>query len=325
MKAILVTAFGDSSVLKLTDIPRPEPKAGEVLVRLKTSGINFADIYIRNGARSVAMPLPFTLGMEGAGVVEGLGDDVSEVKLGDRVAFSSSPGSYAEYVVIDAKRLIPLPDDISFEQGAAFPLQGMTAHYLLHDYYHINPGTQVLVHAAAGGMGLLLVQWLKHMGARVIGTVSTDEKAKLAKAAGADEIIIYTKQNFVDEVKKLTNGKGVDFILDGVGKDTFTKDLDAVRVYGTVCIFGKASGPADPLPPNLLQVKSLTISGGNLMNSVTTREEILTRSRAVLQGLREGWLKLNIGHIFPLEQAAEAQRLLESRQTTGKVILRIGD
>ena len=221
--------------------------------------------------------------------------------------------------------LIPLPGNISFEQGAAFPLQGMTAHYLLHDFYHIKPQDNILIHAAAGGVGLLLVQWVKHLSAHAIGTVSTDEKAKIAREAGADNIIFYTKQDFVVEIKKLTDGKGADYIIDGVGKSIFSKNLDAVKMCGHICLFGSSSGPADPLLPNSLQARSITISGGSLFNHIKTRAELLQRAKEVLQGVSEGWLKLKIDHIFPLEKAADAQRLLEGRKTTGKVILKISD
>jgi NADPH2:quinone reductase len=227
--------------------------------------------------------------------------------------------------VVKASQLIPLPKEVSFEEGAAFPLQGMTAHYLLNEYYRIKPGDSVLVHAAAGGVGLLVVQWAKHIGARVIGTVSTEEKAKIARQGGADDIILYTKEDFVAETKKLTGGKGADYIIDGIGKSTFTKDLEAVRMHGHICLFGSASGPAEPLAPNLLMARSVTVSGGSLFNYVNTREELLGRARSVLNGMREGWLKLRIYKVLPLEQAAEAHRLLEGRQTTGKVILKISD
>jgi NADPH2:quinone reductase len=245
------------------------------------------------------------------------------VKPGDRVAYTGSIGSYAEYNLVKAYQLIPLPDDISFEQGAAFPLQGMTAQYLLLEFYKIKPNDDVLVHAAAGGMGLLLVQWLKHLGATVIGTVSTPEKAQLAKEVGADHIILYSEQDFVAETKRITQGKGADYIIDGVGKTTFTKNLDAAKRRGHICIFGSASGPAEPIAPNMLQIKSLTIWGGSLFNYQDMREEILMRANAVLQGIQEGWLKLKADTIFSLDKAADAHRELESRKTTGKVILQI--
>ncbi len=319
MKAIQVDQHGDASVLHLKNIATPKPKKGEALVRLKAAGLNFIDIYLRNG--QLPMSLPFIPGLEGAGIVEEVGEGVVDVKPGDRVAYTDGIGSYAEYSIVKASQLIPLPQEISFEQGAAFPLQGMTAHYLLHEYYSIKPNDYVLVHAAAGGMGLLLVQWLKHLGANVIGTVSTDEKAKAARAAGADHVILYTEEDFVAATLKITNGKGADYIIDGVGKTTFTKNLDAVKKRGYICLFGMASGPADPLQPNALQQKSITVSGGMLFNYLDTREELLTRANDVLTGIREGWLKLAIDHVFSLDQAPEAQRLLEDRKTSGKVIL----
>lgn len=321
MKAIQVTRTGDASVLEYQDLPTPTPQADEACVRLYAAGLNFIDIYIRTGR--YPRPLPHIPGMEGAGIVESIGSSVTEVKIGDRVAFTGTMGAYAEYQVVKAQQLIPLPDEISFEQGAAFPLQGMTAHYLLHEFYQVKPGDVVLVHAAAGGVGLLLVQWLKHKGAIVIGTVSTPEKAQTAKEAGASHTILYTQQNFVEECKTLTKGKGVDFIIDGVGKTTFTQDLEAIRYRGHICLFGSASGPADPLLPNSLQSKSLTISGGSLFNFLNTREEILMRANAVFSGIKAGWLKLRIDYIYPLREAAKAQSMLESRQTIGKVILKI--
>jgi len=323
MKAIRISKTGDPSVMEITEVPKPAPRAGEALVQLKTAGVNFIDIYIRKGLYQFGLPI--ILGMEGAGVVEEVGEGVREVKPGSRVAYAGHRGSYAEYNVVKASQLIPLPKEVSFEDGAAFPLQGMTAHYLLHEYYRIKPGDSILVHAAAGGVGLLLVQWAKHKGARVIGTVSTEEKAKIARDAGADDVILYTQQDFVAETKKLTGGKGADYIIDGVGQSTFTKDLEAVRAGGHICVFGSASGPAEPVAPNSLMGRSLTVSGGTLFNYISTREELLTRARSVLKGMREGWLKLRIDKVLPLEQAAEAHRLLEGRQTTGKVVLKIGD
>ncbi|VVC75693.1 2-haloacrylate reductase [Aquicella siphonis] len=321
MKAIRIMEYGETDALQLLEMPVPQPRAGEALVRLKTAGLNFIDIYMRKGVPRVALPVPFTPGREGAGIVEAIGDNVTDIKPGARVAFTGQVGSYAEYILVKAAELIPLPDDISFELGAAFPLQGMTAHYLTHDYYPVKAGDTVLVHAAAGGVGLLLVQWLNHMGARVIGTVSTEEKAETARAAGAHDIILYTQQDFVAETLKLTHGKGADYIIDGVGKTTFTKDLDAVRRMGWITLFGSASGPAEPLLPNSLQAKSITVSGGSLFNHIQSREDLLRRSRDVIDAIRAGWLKFKIDHVFPLAQASEAQHLLESRQTSGKVIL----
>lgn len=323
MKAIQFTQHGDTSVLKLTELPIPKPSHGEALIKLKAAGLNFIDNYQRSGRYPV--PLPYIPGLEGSGIIESLGEGVTEFKVGDRVAYCHKAGSYAEYNVVDASKLIPLPPEISFENGASFPLQGMTAHYLIHDFYHIKPQDIILVHAAAGGVGLLLVQWVKHIGAQVIGTVSNSEKAKIAKEAGADHIILYTEKDFVTEIKKLTNDRGVDYIIDGVGKSTFTKDLDAVKVRGHVCLFGSSSGPADPLAPNSLQARSITVSGGSLFNHINTTDELKQRSKAVLNGIKKGWLKLRIDHVLPLEEAAEAQSLLESRQTIGKVVLKINN
>ena len=321
MKAIRITENGDANMLTLQTMPIPTPGPGEALIQLKAAGLNFIDIYQRIGRYPTA--LPYTPGLEGAGVVIAIGRDVTEVKPGDRVAYTSNIGSYAEYNIVKAETLIPLPDDISFVQGAAFPLQGMTAHYLVNEYYDIKPSDTILIHAAAGGVGLLLIQWIKKLGATVIGTVSSEEKARIAKQAGADFIINYTEQDFVAETKKITHGRGADYIIDGVGKTTFTKDLDAVRVCGHICIFGSASGAADPLIPNALQAKSITLSGGLLFNYISTRKALLESANAVLTGIKEGWLTLKVDHVFPLEQAAEAQRMLEGRKTTGKVILSI--
>lgn len=323
MKAVQVTQVGGPDVLQLKDAPQPKPGPGEALVRVHVAGVNYADIYMRSGTGRTPLGLPFTPGIEGAGIVEAIGDGVTDVKPGDRVAYASGVGSYAQYHVVKAMQLVPLPADLTFEQGAAAILQGITAHYLLFEFYRIQRGSTVLVHAAAGGMGLLLVQWLKHLDAVAIGTVSTEEKAKVAREAGADHIIIYTKQDFAEEAKKLTGGKGVDYILDGVAKTTFTKNLDALRNRGWATVFGMASGPADPVVPNSLMTKSLTISGGALFNYMGTRGEVLTRANAVFAGLHEGWLKLRISREVPLAQAPEAHRLLESRATVGKLILKI--
>lgn len=321
MRAIQISKHGGIDVLEVKELPIPEPKPGEALVKLKAAGLNFIDIYMRAGR--YPRPLPFTPGLEGAGVVEAVGEGVTEVRVGDRVAYTANVGSYAEYNVVKAWQLIPLPNTMSFEEGAAFPLQGLTAQYLLHDFYKIKPNDTVLVHAAAGGVGLLLVQWLKKWGIRSIGTVSTQEKAQIAFDAGADHVILYTQHDFVEEVKKITQNKGVDYILDGVGKTTFTKDLEAVRIYGHICVYGAASGPADPVLPNALQTKSITVSGGSLFNCLNTHEEIVERSAAVFSGIQEGWLKLKVDYVFPLHEAAKAQEMLETRKTTGKVVLSI--
>jgi NADPH2:quinone reductase len=319
MKAIVIPTFGGPEVLQLQEVPTPAPAAGEALVRIAAVGVNYRDVYERMG-RYGGTP-PMIAGAEGAGTVEALGDGVRDVRVGDRVAFTGIPRAYAEYVVAPADRLIPLPDGLSMIEGAAFPLQGLTAHYLVHEYYHVTPQTTVLVHAAAGGVGLLLVQMLKTIGARVIGTTSTQEKAAIVRAAGADDVILYTQTNFADAAKAMTNGAGVDLVLDGVGKSTLPGSLESVRTRGTVVIFGSSSGPADPVVPGTLQARSLTLAGGTLPNFIATREELVHRSNEVLGAIQSGKLDLRIDRTLPLAQAAEAHRLLESRTTSGKIVL----
>lgn len=319
MKAIQISQFGGPEVLKINDVEIGAPKKGEALIRVKMAGINFIDVYQRRGAYPVNRP--FIPGLEASGIVEEVGEGVNNVKPGDRVAYVHEPGSYAEKSIVHAEHLILLPPELSFEQGAAFPLQGMTAHYLLHEFRKIKPNDIVLIHAAAGGMGLLLVQWAKHLGARVLGTVSTEEKARLAKEAGADEVIFYTKQDFVAEVKRLTNNHGADLIIDGVAKTTFNGNLEAAALRGNIVIFGAASGPADPISPNELMKRSLTVSGGSLFNYLLTTQELNMRAKAVLEGIQSGWLKLHIDQVLPLEKAAEAHQKLESRNSIGKLLL----
>lgn len=320
MKAIQMTQSGGPEVLQLRDVPIGKPAKGQALVRVEAAGINFIDIYQRKGIYPVK--LPYVPGLEAAGVVESVGEGVKNVKAGDRVAWVHEPGTYAEKALVHAEHLIPIPPQMSFEQGAAFPLQGMTAHYLIHEFRKIKPKDVVLIHAAAGGMGLLLVQWAKHLGAHVIGTVSTDEKAQIAKEAGADETILYTKQDFVSEVKRLTNNHGADLIIDGVGKSTFPGNMEAAALRGNIVIFGAASGPADPISPNTLMNRSLTVSGGTLFNYILDSAELERRSKAVLEGIKQGWLKLRIDQVFPLEKASEAHRKLEGRNSKGKILLK---
>lgn len=319
MKAIQLSRFGGPDVLKLEDVKEAKPGKGQALVNVKAAGVNFIDIYQRRGTYPV--PLPYIPGLEASGVVESVGEGVKNVRAGDRVAYVHEPGAYAEKHLVSAEHLIPLPAEISFEQGAAFPLQGMTAHYLLHEFRKIKPNDTILIHAAAGGMGLLLVQWAKHLGARVFGTVSTEEKARKAKEAGADAVIIYTKQDFVPEVLKLTNNSGVELIIDGVGKTTFPSNLQAAAVRGNIIIFGAASGPADPISPNVLMQRSLTLSGGTLFNFLLSTQELMSRAKAVIEGIQKGWLKLHISEVFPLKEANKAQQKLEERSTTGKILL----
>ena len=322
MKAIKIANYGDSSVLKLSETePMPKPGTEQVLVRIHAAGLNFVDIYQRQGLYPV--PLPYIPGLEGAGTVEEVGANVKGVQRGDRVAYTGQLGSYSEFLAVDAVKLIPVPKTMSFEQAAAVPLQGMTAHYLINDYRKPTKGDVVLIHAAAGGVGLLLVQWAKHLGATVIGTVSTEDKARIASEAGADHVILYTKQDFAAETKRITEGRGAQLVLDGVAKSTFKGSLEAAATFGHVVIFGAASGAADPIVPNSLMPKSLTVSGGTLFNSAATRKDIARRSKEVLDGIAKRWLKLNISQVLPLAEADKAHRLLQGRQSTGKMILKI--
>jgi NADPH:quinone reductase len=332
MKAIRLHHTGPADVLELEDIPLPKPGPGEALVRIRAAGLNFADIYMRNGSYPAPISLPFTLGLEGAGVVEAVGEGVAEasdegtsnVRPGDRVSYLALQyGAYADYQIVKANHLIPLPPDISFETAAAITLQGMTAHALVYHNYPVKLGVTVLVHAAAGGMGLVLVQWLKHLGARVIGTVSTQEKAQAAREAGAEHVILYTREDFAAETKRLTNGRGADYIIDGVGKSTFARNIDAVSTRGHITLYGWSSGAPDSILPAALMAKSIAVSGGGLGNFINTREEIRGRARAVFEGVQAGWLKPRVDRVFPLAQAAEAHRLLENRQTIGKLVLAI--
>jgi NADPH:quinone reductase len=324
MKAIRVEKQGGPEVLKLVEVASIEaPGPGQAVVRIVTAGVNFVDVGQRRG--TYPREVPFTPGLEGAGVVESVGQGVRSVKPSDRVAFTGLPGAYAEAILADAERLIPLPEEYTFEEGAAFPLQGMTAHYLIHEFRQVVPGSFVLIHAAAGGMGGLLVQWAKHLGATVIGTVSTEAKARTARASGADHVILYAEQDFTAETKRITEGRGADLIIDGVGRTTFKGDLETVAVRGHIVIFGAASGPADPVSPNALMPNALTVSGGSLQNYLRTHEELMQRANDVIAGIRAGWLKLNIGRVLPLAQAAEAHELLENRKTEGKLLLSVGN
>jgi NADPH2:quinone reductase len=319
MKAVRIDAFGGPDVLHVSDVPRPKPGAGEALVRIAVCGVNFMDVGNRRG-RPGAQP-GFILGGEGAGTIEALGTGVTDLHVGDRVMYAMTPGSYAEYAAVPAARLVPIPKDIDFEQAAALMLQGTTAHYLIHDFAPVGAGTTVLVHAVAGGVGLLCTQMAAHVGAHVIGTTSSAAKAAKARAAGARDVILYTETDFVAEAKRITGGKGVDLILDAVGKTTFAGDMEAARVRGTIVIYGGSSGQPDPIVPNALMAKALTLSGGALAHFLATREELLRRTDFLFAALREGWLKLSIERVLPLAQAAEAHRLLESRATSGKLLL----
>jgi NADPH2:quinone reductase len=320
MKAVRVHKCGGPKVLSYDDIPMPEPKAGEARVKIEAIGLNFIDIYQRTGL--YPLPTPFTLGMEGAGVVDAVGEGVTEVKTGDRVAYAMIPGSYAEYAVVPAAKLAPLPPNIDAKTAAGLMLQGMTAHYLTRSTYPLKRGETALVHAAAGGVGLLLVQSVKIAGARVIGTVSTEAKAQFAKEAGADEVILYTQADFLTEVKRSTDGRGVDVVYDSVGATTFDKSLDCLRPRGYMVLFGQSSGPVAPVNAGTLVSKgSLFLTRPSLAHYTLTRAELLERANDLFNWTAAGKLKLRIERTYPLKDAAEAQRQLEARKTTGKVIL----
>jgi len=320
MKAIQVKHVGGPEVMELTDLPVPEPKANEAVVKLAAIGVNFIDVYHREGRYKAA--LPFIPGQEGAGVVVAVGTDVKSLKNGDRVAWTATLGCYAEYAAVAAERLVSIPPGVSDQQAAATMLQGMTAHYLSHDSYPLKSGETALVHAAAGGVGLLLTQMARNIGARVIATVSTDEKAKLARDAGADEVILYTKTDFEAETKKLTGGKGIDVIYDSVGKTTFEKGLNLLRPRGMMVLFGGSSGPVAPFDPIILTQKgSLFLTRPSLGNYIATHGELMARSSAVFEMIASGKLKLRIEHTYPLAEAQRAHRDLEGRKTTGKLLL----
>jgi len=320
MKAIRVHAPGGPDALRYEDIERPTPGPGQVLVKIEAAGVNFIDIYQRTGHYKV--PLPVTLGQEAAGSVSAVGPGVAAPKVGERVAYASLLGAYAEYAVVPADRVVVLPDGVSTKQGAAVLLQGMTAHYLATSTYALKPGDACLVHAAAGGVGLLLCQIAKLRGARVLGTVSTHEKAALARGAGADDVILYTEQDFETEVKRLTNGAGLQVIYDSVGKTTFEKGLGCLAPRGMMVLYGQSSGPVGPFDPQVLSQKgSLFLTRPTLAHYIATRAELLARAGELLGWSKSGKLTVRIERELPLAQAAEAHRLLEGRKTTGKVLL----
>jgi NADPH2:quinone reductase len=320
MKAIRVHTTGGPEVLKLEEVPVPTPGAAQALVKLEAIGVNFIDIYYRTGL--YRSPLPFTPGQEGAGTVTAVGEGVKDIIAGDRVAYTGVQGSYAEYQAVPADRLLKLPRAMSARDGAAAMLQGMTAHYLATSTFPLKQGDVCLVHAAAGGVGLLLCQIAKLKGATVIGTVSTEEKAALARGAGADHVIRYTEQDFEAEVKRITDGKGVQVVYDSVGKTTFDKSLNCLRRRGMMVLFGASSGPVPPFDLTLLNTKgSLFITRPSLGAYITERAELIQRAYEVLGWIGDGQIKLRIGAMYPLAQAAEAHRALEGRKTTGKVLL----
>ena len=320
MKAIVVEEYGGAEKLLYRDAEQPAPKSGEALVRVEAAGVNFIDIYHRTGL--YPLPLPFTPGSEAAGTVEAVGADVSEIKVGDRVAYASGLGSYAEHACVPVARLVKVPDGTDTQTAAAAMLQGMTAHYLVTSTYTLKRGETALVHAAAGGVGLLLIQMAKRAGARVFGTVSTKEKAALAREAGADEVFIYTEQDFQEETRRATAGRGVEVVYDSVGRTTFLKSLDSLAPRGMLALFGQSSGTVPPFDAALLAQKgSLFLTRPSLAHYTRTREELLWRAGDVLSWIGAGELKLRIEKRFPLGEAAEAHRQLEGRATTGKVLL----
>jgi NADPH2:quinone reductase len=320
MQAIRVHQYGGPEAMELEQLPLPTPGPGQALVKVEAAGVNFIDIYQRSGAYK--LPLPLGLGLEGAGTVEALGEGASGVAVGDRVAWTQIPGSYATHNVIAADRLVKLPAKLSARDGAAAMLQGMTAHYLIHSTYPLKAGETCLIHAAAGGVGLLLCQMAKMVGARVIGTTSTEEKAALARGAGADEVILYTQQDFEAEVKRLTGSKGVDVVYDGVGKDTFDKGLNLIRPRGMMVLFGQASGAVAPLDPQILNAKGcLYLTRPRLDVYIESREELVERASDVLGWIADGKLKLRVEHTYSLDQAGQAHTDLNGRKTTGKLVL----
>ena len=320
MKAIQVSQIGGPEALQFSDLPIPKPKANEAVVQIKAAGVNFIDVYFREGRYPAAVP--FVDGQEAAGVVTEVGTDVKSVKAGDRVAYTNALGAYAEYAAVPAEKLVQIPDGVDFRQAAAIMLQGMTAHYLLKSTYPLKKGETALVHAAAGGMGLLLVQMAHQIGARVIGTVSTEEKAKLAREAGADEIILYTQSDFEAETKRFTDGKGVEVVYDSVGKTTFDKSLNVLKPRGYMVLYGGSSGAVPPFDPmRLTQRGSLFLTRPSLGHYLLTRQELEWRSGELFEMIRAGKLKLRIEHVYKLSEAQQAHRDLEGRKTTGKILL----
>ena len=322
MRAIQVNVPGGPENLQLVDIATPRPGPGQALVRLVASGVNFIDIYFRTGLYKA--DLPIAIGSEGAGTVEAIGEGVTEVAPGDRVAYAMARGSYAEYAVVPGVQLVKIPAHLDFQRAAAAMLQGMTAHYLTHSTYALKAGDTCLVHAAAGGAGGLIVQMAKNLGARVLGTVSTAEKAQIARVSGADEVILYTEREFDVEARRLTGGRGVDVVYDSVGKTTFEKSLNALRPRGTLALFGQSSGSVPPIDPAILAKGSLFLTRPGLPHYLLTREELLWRAGEVLDAIDAGTLRLRIDRTYPLAEAAAAHRDLESRKTAGKLLLAIG-
>ncbi len=322
MKAIRIESPGGPEALRIADVKTPEPGPGQARVKLHAAGVNFIDVYHRTGAYPIETP--FVPGMEGAGIVDAVGPGVTEVKPGDRVAYAMHMGSYAQYATLPAWSLAPLPESISFEVGAAIMLQGMTAHYLSHSTFPLAPGHRALIHAAAGGVGRLLVQLAKKRGATVYATVGTDEKAELAKAAGADEAIVYTRSDFAEEVKRFTDGAGVDVVYDSVGQATFEKSLTCLRPRGYLVLFGQSSGAVAPVDLQILSKSgSLFTTRPTLAHYVQDRTELMERAGGLFAAIAAGELDVRIDSAFPLAEAGKAHERIESRQSAGKILLTI--
>lgn len=320
MKAVYIDQTGGPEVLKYGEMPDPQPAAGQALIKVAATGVNFIDTYHRSGLYKI--PLPAVLGSEGAGTVVSTGEGVPNFKPADRVVWAMSRGSYAEYAAVPAALLIPLPSGVDFKDAAAAILQGMTAHYLSHSTFSLKKGHTVLIHAAAGGTGGLLVQMARMLGARVIGTAGSPEKAELARKDGADEVILYRERDFTEETRRLTNGEGVDVVYDSVGATTFSKSLDCLKPRGMMVSFGNASGPVPAIEPVILSQKgSLFLTRPTLQNYLLTHEELEWRAGDVLRWIQEKKLSLRIGHTYKLSDAAQAHRDLEGRRTVGKLIL----
>ena len=320
MKAVRVHETGGVEALRLDEVPRPQPGPGELLVRVGAAGVNFRDVYQRSGV--VPLPLPLTLGLEGAGTVEALGAGVEGFAPGDRVAWAMGQGAYAECALAPAERTVRLPAEVGDDVGAALLAQGLTAHYLSHETFPLQPGQRALVHSGAGGVGLLLIQLAKLRGAEVLTTVSSEEKAALARQAGADHAILYTRQDFAQETRRLTGGEGVHVVYDGVGRDTFQGSLDALRLCGTLVLYGQSSGLVPPF--NLYELSdrgSLFVTRPHLIHHIRTREMFLRRAEALLEWVRADRLRVRIGGRYALADAAQAHRDLEARRTVGKLLL----
>ncbi|MDQ2929471.1 MAG: quinone oxidoreductase [Gemmatimonadota bacterium] len=322
MRGIQITRYGGPEVLGYGDLPDPMPGAGEVLVRVRVAGVNFTDVYQRMG--TYPNPLPFIPGVEGVGIVERLGSGVTDVNVGDRMGWVMIKGGYAELVALPAQRLVPIPDGVDDRTAAALLLQGMTAHFLLTDCYRVQKGEWILIHAAAGGVGLLMTQIAHKIGARIIGTTSTEEKAQPAREAGADEIVLYTKEDFQQAARRITGGVGVSAVYDSVGKTTFMKSLDSLKPRGYMVLFGGSSGPAPSIDPMILNPKgSLFLTRPTLGNYVSTREELLRRAGDVFAWAAKGELKVRAEHDYSLADARKAHEDIEGRKTTGKVLLTV--